>query len=209
MTSSAERFGSFLTMKALTASPERGVLHADHGAFQHAGMARDHFLDLVGIDVEARHQDHVLLAVDDLGVAALVHHADIAGAEIAVGGHHLRGLVRPVPVAGHHLRALGADFAGLPERHFVAIVVADREIGRWNGKADRAGELVGVGGVAGQRRRGLRQAVAFRRARSRSPPATSRRPVFASPCRRRLQPSAWRNRPCRNRAYATGRCKAC
>src|SRR4051795_4453548 len=37
------------------------VLHADHGALQHAGMARDHFLDLVGIDVEARDQDHVLL----------------------------------------------------------------------------------------------------------------------------------------------------
>src|SRR3984885_5262004 len=34
------------------------VLDADHGAPQHAGMARDHFLDLVGIDVEARHQDH-------------------------------------------------------------------------------------------------------------------------------------------------------
>ncbi len=33
-------------------------------------MARDHFLDLVGIDVEAGDQDHVLLAVDDLGVAA-------------------------------------------------------------------------------------------------------------------------------------------
>src|SRR6185369_14543207 len=46
-----------------------GVLHADDGAFQHAGMARDHFLDLVGIDVEARDQDHVLLAVDDLGEA--------------------------------------------------------------------------------------------------------------------------------------------
>src|SRR6267143_4840636 len=60
------------------------VGNADHGALQHAGVACDHFLDLVGIDVEARDQDHVLLAVDDLGVAVGVHHADVAGAEIAV-----------------------------------------------------------------------------------------------------------------------------
>src|SRR5450756_1554286 len=58
-----------------------GVLDADHGTFQHAGMAGDHFLDLVGIDVEARHQDHILLAIDDLGEAVRCHHADIAGAE--------------------------------------------------------------------------------------------------------------------------------
>src|SRR5882757_8096798 len=97
-----------------------GVLDADHRAFQHARMARDHFLDLVRIDVEARDQDHVLLAVHDLGVTLRVHHADVAGAEIAVRGHHLCGLVRPVPVTRHHLRTLGADFAGLAERHFVA-----------------------------------------------------------------------------------------
>ena len=69
MTSSAVRFGSFFTTNALTASPDLRVRHADHGAFQHAGMARDHFLDLVRIDVEAGDEDHVLLAVDDLGVA--------------------------------------------------------------------------------------------------------------------------------------------
>jgi hypothetical protein len=101
-------------MKAFTASPDLASCYADHCAFQHAGMACDHFLDLVGIDVEARDQDHVLLAVDDLGEAALIHHADVAGAEEAVRGHHVGGLFRPVPVAGHHLRALGADFAGWP-----------------------------------------------------------------------------------------------
>ena len=61
------------------------VGHADRGALQHAGQAGHHVLDLVGIDVEAADQDHVLLAVDDLEVAALVHHADVAGLEVAVG----------------------------------------------------------------------------------------------------------------------------
>src|SRR3984893_18357355 len=41
------------------------VHNADHGALQHAGVTGNHFLDLVGIDVEARHQDHILLAIDD------------------------------------------------------------------------------------------------------------------------------------------------
>ena len=207
--SSAVTFGSFLTMNALTASPDLASGDADHGAFQHAGMARDHFLDLVRIDVEARHQDHVLLAIDDLGVAVRAHHADVAGAEIAVRGHHIGGLVRPVPVAGHHLRALGADFAGLAERHLVAVVVADREPGRGHGNADRAGELVGIGGVAGQRRRGFRQAVAFRqRAAGDLQPFFGNR-LSGSPCRRRTRSSAWRNRACRSRACSTGRCRAC
>src|SRR5579863_982174 len=107
-----------------------GVLHADHGTFQDARVACDHFLDLVRIDVEAGDEDHVLLAIDDLGVAVRAHHADVTGAEIAVGRHHLGGLVRPVPVTGHYLRAPGADFAGLAERHFVAVIVADRDPGR-------------------------------------------------------------------------------
>src|SRR5882724_1367870 len=109
------------------------IVDADHGAFKHAGMAGDHFLDLVGIDVEAGDQDHVLLAIDDLGIAVRGHNADIAGAEVTVRRHYLGGLVRPIPVAGHHLRALGADFAGLTERHLVAVVVADRQISRWDG----------------------------------------------------------------------------
>ncbi len=45
------------------------VRHADRGDFQHARMQRDDLLQLVRIDVEAGDEDHVLLAVDDLGVA--------------------------------------------------------------------------------------------------------------------------------------------
>ncbi|KAG5715614.1 hypothetical protein E4T56_gene6066, partial [Termitomyces sp. T112] len=135
---------------------------ADGGAFMDAHHLGNDRLHLAAKDVEASGDNHVLLAVDDLGVACRVHHADVPGAEIAVGGDHLRGLVRPVSVAGHHLRTLGADLAGFAERHFLALVVADRDVGRGHGEADRAGELVGVGGVAGQRRRRLRQAVAFR-----------------------------------------------
>src|SRR6185312_12467078 len=59
----------FLYHKRLDRFARSRVRNADHGAFQHAGMAGDHFLDLVGIDVEAGYQDHVLLAIHDLGIA--------------------------------------------------------------------------------------------------------------------------------------------
>jgi hypothetical protein len=62
------------------------VGRADAGAFGHARAGSRHGFDFVGIDVEARHQDHVLLAVHDLEVARSVKDADIAGAEVPVGG---------------------------------------------------------------------------------------------------------------------------
>jgi hypothetical protein len=86
--------GSFLTTtKSFTASPAlaSGTPTAAHSSTP--GMLADHVFHLVGVHVEARHQDHVLLAVDDAEVAALVHDADVAGAEEAVGRHHLGGLV--------------------------------------------------------------------------------------------------------------------
>src|SRR5450759_4480508 len=43
--------------------------HAHRGALEHAGVHRQHALDLVRIDVESRYQDHVLLAVGDGDVA--------------------------------------------------------------------------------------------------------------------------------------------
>ena len=89
------------------------VRQADHGAFQHAGMTRDHGFHLVGKHLESGNEDHVLLAVHDGDLSLGVHHADVAGAKEAVGAHHLRRLVRPLPVARHHLRAAGANLARL------------------------------------------------------------------------------------------------
>jgi hypothetical protein len=102
------------TTTSFTASPELAS-GTPTRAFQHAGAGGDHVLHLVGVDVEAADQHHVLLAVHDLEVAALVHHADVAGQEVAVGRHDLGGFVRALPVAGHDLRALDGDLAGLAQ----------------------------------------------------------------------------------------------
>ncbi len=124
-------------------------------------MARHHLLDLVGIDVEAGDEDHVLLAVDDLDETVLVHEAHVARLEEAVGGEDIGGLFGPVPVAGHHLGTANADLADLVEPKILAILVADGDFGRRDRQADRAGERIAVEAVRRRHRRRFRQAVTF------------------------------------------------
>ena len=73
------------------------VGHADHGDHRDIGMLRQHVLDLARKNVEAAGDDHVLLAVEDEQVAALVGSGDVAGMQpAALQG--FGGLFRPLPV---------------------------------------------------------------------------------------------------------------
>jgi hypothetical protein len=45
----------------------------------------DHVLDLGRVGVEAADDEHVLHAIGDRDVAALIHHCDVAGVQPAVG----------------------------------------------------------------------------------------------------------------------------
>ena len=47
-------------------------------------MSHHHVLDLVGIDIEARDDDQVLLAVDDADETVLVDHGDVTGSQPAL-----------------------------------------------------------------------------------------------------------------------------
>jgi hypothetical protein len=91
------------------------VRDAEDGHLVHAGMPREHRLDLDGVHVLAAGDDHVLGAVDHEEVAVLVLTGEVAGAVPAVhqGG---RGRVRPVPVAEHHVRPADPELADLPDR---------------------------------------------------------------------------------------------
>ena len=60
------------------------VGHADDRDLAHRRVVADHVLDLGGIRVEAADDEHVLLAIGDAEVAALVEHADVAG--VVAGG---------------------------------------------------------------------------------------------------------------------------
>ncbi|CAM2152554.1 hypothetical protein PT2222_280121 [Paraburkholderia tropica] len=135
--------------------------HAHGRHFEHARQLRDHVLDFVRINVEARHQNHVLLAVDELDIATRIHHADVARLEVAVGGHDLRRFFRTLPVTRHHLRSANADLARFADRQFVAVVVANRDFRGRQRQPDRARVLGGRGRVAGHARRCFGQPITF------------------------------------------------
>ena len=173
-----------LTTNSLTASPDLLVGHADAGAFGHAGAGGGHFLDLVREDVEARDDDHVLLAVDDLQEALVVEHADVAGAEVAVGGERAG--------VGLGLVASSRSSPAGPWRRSRRI---RRCRPRWPSSSSSLMSVDGSGSpvvpvkslhrgrVEAQHRAGLRQAVAFADEGAGHAPATcpTRRAITAAP----------------------------
>src|SRR6056297_3734557 len=112
----------------------RFVLDAYRADFQHLGMPGDDVLDLVRIDVEARDQDHVLLAVDDEEIALFVAAGHVAGLQPALAIENLGGLFGTVPVTLHDLRPTNAQFAGFADRDFVALGIDDLAFGRRDGQ---------------------------------------------------------------------------
>ena len=65
-----------------------GVGHANGRAFGDRALQHRLVFDFVREHLQAGYRDHVLLAVDNFDPALVVHHAEIAGAEEAVRGHH-------------------------------------------------------------------------------------------------------------------------
>ena len=93
--------------------------------------------DLVWINVETAHQNHVLLAVDDGEVSVLVHLSDVSGVEPTVDNSGL-GLVFSLPVALHDLRALGHKFSGFALLHWLSVFINTAHECRWHRDANRA-----------------------------------------------------------------------
>src|SRR5581483_1490140 len=96
---------------------------------------------LVGVYVETGNQDHVLLAILDEYIAALIHAADIARAQPSAGKHYLRGLVGAVPIARGDLRTPHADLTNFSDGEVIAGIVLDGDIGRGDGQTDRSVEI--------------------------------------------------------------------
>ena len=88
---------------------------ADDGGLDHRLVLVEHPLDLGAGDVLAAGDDHVLEPIDDVDVAVVVLHADVAGVEPAAGERRRRGL-GIAPVALEHLRAAEDDLAPLARR---------------------------------------------------------------------------------------------
>jgi hypothetical protein len=106
------------------------VRNADDGRHQHRGVLREGRLHLDSIDIEAAGDDHVLLAIDDEQVAAVVKIAKIAREPepvLELG----RGSLRIVEVAAYGCAGAQADFAGFAHRQRIALDVADGQLDAW------------------------------------------------------------------------------
>src|SRR5207253_11314854 len=94
--------------------------------------------------VEAADDEHVLRAVGDAQVPALVHHRDVAGVEPAVVVDAGRGLGRVVEVAAHHVVPTDHDLTRLPTGHLDAGVVDDEHLDVGDRASARGGNRLGV-----------------------------------------------------------------
>src|ERR1700683_3934992 len=92
------------------------------------GMAVEEFLDLARVKVFAAADHHVLDAADDVAIALLVDHGEIAGMHPAAGVQYVGGFFRLVPIAQHHAVAAGAQFTAFAARHDAAFEIDDLDL---------------------------------------------------------------------------------
>src|SRR4029453_6838874 len=110
--------GERLALARLLAPPPHPVqplgagafaLHPDRRRVADARHVVHDLFDVGRVHVLAAQDDHVLEAARDVEKALRVDEAQVAGAEPAVGGEHLRGRGRVVVVTLNHARTLHAD----------------------------------------------------------------------------------------------------
>src|SRR3569832_100193 len=137
------------------------IQHAYACAFAHARMCGDHILNFIRIHVKSRHQDHVLLAVDDFRIPAFVHETDISRFEESIRRHGFGGFFRTIPVPGHDLRAANGNFSNFPDWKHIALFIEYRDFSRWKRQTNGAVEFGYVSWITCSDRRSFRQAVTF------------------------------------------------
>jgi hypothetical protein len=107
-------------------------------------MLEQHGLDLGREQVLAAPDHHVLEASGDPAVAALVHRAEVAGVQPAVGVDRGAGRVGLVEVLVHDQVAARAELADLAGRHdLVGHGIDDLHLGRGERHADGLGLVLG------------------------------------------------------------------
>src|SRR5438094_1097580 len=125
-------------------------------------MRVQRLLDLARIDVVSRDDDQLLLAVDDVEVAVLVHARDVSGVEPSIAERE-RGLLGSLVVTVHQVRTAHHELAGLADGQIArsGLEVHDLRVDVGNGDANRA-ELAQAPSRRRMGDRGrLRKSVAF------------------------------------------------
>src|SRR5689334_9951945 len=110
---------------------------AEHLHVLDLGMAIQELLDLARIEVLAATDHHVLDAADDVAIALLVDHGEVAGVHPAGLVEHLGGLFALIPIAEHDAVATGAELATFAARHDLAVEVDDLDLDMRMNPSDR------------------------------------------------------------------------
>lgn len=137
------------------------VRGGDAGGFGDGGVFHNDFFDFVRVHIEARDDDDVFFAVDDLQAAVFAQAGDVAAAEPAVFGEGVFCVFGALPVAAHNLRAADPQFTGFVDLAFQILFVADGDVGGGHRQADAAVEVALVDRHDADQRRGFGKAVAL------------------------------------------------
>src|SRR5260221_14524675 len=133
----------------------------DHRSFDDPLIAQQDVFDLARVDVVPSRDQHVVLPVENVEVAVLVHAADIAGVEPAIAEGPFRGL-RPVPVARHELGAAADDLAHLAGAKEIVVLDDHAGLDCREGTATGADPVVVLRPQAGDHHRALGLPVGLR-----------------------------------------------
>ncbi|GJE45646.1 hypothetical protein AEGHOMDF_4846 [Methylobacterium soli] len=115
--------------------PER-VRHRDR--IPDSRVAQQHVVDLGRIDIDPADDRHVLLAVHEGQISVCTHGGDVAGRQEAASVEDAGRLLRLTIIAAHDLRAPDLDLPKLVRSYWRAVLSADFDLGRADGKADSA-----------------------------------------------------------------------
>src|SRR4029450_11874668 len=108
----------------------------DHGDFQDAGVAAQHVLDFLGVDVLPAADDHVFGSPDQSRLPGGIEVTDVAGVHPTVDDD-ARSFVGPAKVAAHDIRAGDDDLTVGTGGHLGAAFVDDPNLLAGEGNPDR------------------------------------------------------------------------
>src|SRR5712691_2305993 len=103
------------------------VGNADYRDFIDRRVREQDLLYFPWIDIIAAANDHIFLTVEQVEVALLIHHTDIAGMQPS-SSQGVSRFSRPVPVPCHDNASSCDNFSNLPICHLVIVVIDDAHL---------------------------------------------------------------------------------
>src|SRR5690606_5722102 len=124
------------------------VRHSNDADFEYLFVAPYDILNLIGIHVKSRHEDHLLFPINDLDEAIFINHSYISSFK-PLANKNLLGFFRPIPIPLHYLRPPHAKLTFFSNRQSLALTIHNLyfRIRQW--QSYRAQPLTSINRVTG------------------------------------------------------------